>query len=210
MPEMDGITATRKIRQIFGNLPKFPIIALTANAMAGDREKFLAAGMNDYVSKPFKSGELLSSIARCMRDMSMGIGPETSVEEKNVGAPQADDGLDMAVIEPLRVGQPDLWKRLVGIYRDTTPASLETLERALTDDDFLAVQMTAHSLKFSSANMGAARLSNLFQQLETEAREENLATGPALLTQIRDELDIVAAALDGEVEGTFGAEKSTA
>ena len=65
MAEMDGISATRKIRSLPGPVRNTPIIAMTANAMQGDREKYLEAGMNDYVAKPIDQRDLLNAIARC-------------------------------------------------------------------------------------------------------------------------------------------------
>jgi CheY-like chemotaxis protein len=88
MPEMDGITATRRIRDLPGETGRIPIIALTANAMKGDREKYLAAGMNDYVSKPIKSNALFAAIARCT-----GVKPNDGARDTEVVtavAPQGD------------------------------------------------------------------------------------------------------------------------
>jgi CheY-like chemotaxis protein len=65
MPDMDGITAAQKIREMPGEIPSIPIIALTADAMAAEWEKYLAAGMNDYLSKPFEATQLLSILKRC-------------------------------------------------------------------------------------------------------------------------------------------------
>ena len=72
MPEMDGVTATQRIQSLPGETGRLPIIALTANAMKGDREMYLEAGMTDYVSKPIKPGELMAAIAR-----SEALGPPT-------------------------------------------------------------------------------------------------------------------------------------
>ena len=67
MPEMDGVAATKAIRAFAGEKRNIPIIAITANAMAGDREEYLEAGMNDYLPKPFKPNELLTAIDRRMK-----------------------------------------------------------------------------------------------------------------------------------------------
>ncbi|MDA0652565.1 MAG: Hpt domain-containing protein, partial [Proteobacteria bacterium] len=117
-----------------------------------------------------------------------------------------DAGLDQAVVEPLRVGKPDLWKRLIGIYMDTAPVSLETLERALANNDCPSIHMAAHTLKSSSAHMGAVKLADLCRQLEAAAGEGNLQAGPALLGALRDELDIVITSLarDGEDNALAG------
>ncbi len=133
-----------------------------------------------------------------------------SAGPKNDGATPADAGLVLGSVEPLRVGKPDLWKKLIGIYLETTPASLEALEQALTNDDCPSVQMTAHILKSSSANLGAAKLADLFRQLEAVAEEGNLATGPVLFAEIRDEFDLVSAALAGEGESDALAERTSA
>ena len=80
MPEMDGLDATRKIRELPGSASEIPIIALTANAMKGDREKYLASGMNDYVSKPIDPNVLFGTIASC-------VSPNVSDRESDAGAP---------------------------------------------------------------------------------------------------------------------------
>jgi signal transduction histidine kinase/HPt (histidine-containing phosphotransfer) domain-containing protein/ActR/RegA family two-component response regulator len=203
MPAMDGIDATGKIRQLPGPVSKIPIIALTANAMVGDREKYIAAGMNDYASKPFDPDVLLATIHKCLADG--GIPPSIEVPEEALAS-----GLDLAVIEPLRVGRPDLWKRLVGIYLEDSPQSLKLLEQGLTDDDPEAVRLTAHTMISSSAYMGAIRLSNLCRQLELAAGEKNLETAPALIADIRGEFELISVALAGDEESGDGAKSATA
>ena len=93
---------------------------------------------------------------------------------------------------------------------DTTPTSLETLELAVNNDDCPSVHMTAHTLKSSSANRGAKNLSELCRQLEAAARDGNLNSGPALFAQIRDEFDIVCAALARDSENDDIAGSATA
>lgn len=84
MPEMDGVTATRKIRELPGEQANIPIIAVTANAMKGDRENYLAAGMTDYVTKPIEPKDLFSAIRRCTgHNVSAGDSEEIFPELHN-------------------------------------------------------------------------------------------------------------------------------
>ena len=97
MPEMDGIAATKRIRALPGKASRVPIIALTANAMIGDREQYLGSGMTDYVSKPIDSNELFGAILRACDDLSQGVSTDTSIAgqkaavEAQFGGPAPDD-----------------------------------------------------------------------------------------------------------------------
>jgi PAS domain S-box-containing protein len=210
MPVMDGMDATKEIRRLAGAVSKIPIIALTANAMVGDREKYIEQGMDDYASKPFDPDQLFSTIARNLRNATMNPEPAASSEPHLDDRTQTAAGLNLAVVEPLRVGKPDLWKRLIGIYQETTPESLKTLEQALTNDDCTTVHMTAHTLKSSSANMGAAKLSELCRRLEAAAAKGTLDTGPALFAEIRSEFEFVSSILERDGESDAIADRSTA
>ena len=128
----------------------------------------------------------------------------TTVLPGTHGDPMAES-FDPAIVAPLRAGKPDLWKRLVGIFLEHTTQNLEILDRALQGNDCAAVHMTAHSLKSSSANMGATKLSDLFRRLEAAAKEAKLDTGDTLFAEIRREFEIVSSALAQDV----GTEKST-
>jgi two-component system sensor histidine kinase/response regulator len=94
MPVMDGLAATRKIRSLSGPAAKLPIIALTANAMVGDKETYLAAGMNDYVSKPIRIAELLAAIARQRRDIPQEVSAPLAEEVSPQDAPSPSAGLE--------------------------------------------------------------------------------------------------------------------
>jgi len=211
MPVMDGITATMAIRGLAGGVSRIPIVALTANAMVGDREKYLVSGMNDYVSKPFDPDELLATIRQWVDG---GAGDDAPVLVQGTGQAGDDVGaavLDPSIVEPLRNAKPEFWKRLVGVYMDTTPANLEKLEKlehALAEADCPAVRMVAHTMKSSSANMGTMRLSDLCRRLEAAAVEERLETGAALFADLRREFDSVAAALARDREPDPSVERS--
>ena len=210
MPGMDGLEATRQIRakERETGADSAHIVAVTANAYESDRDDCLAAGMDDYLAKPFTFDRFCSMLERWRHSDVPDRAGRISIENSTAPArspithanptTNTAPGLDMAVVEPLRIGKPDLWQKLIEIYLETTPTSLETLEQALTNDDCPSVHMTAHTLKSSSANMGAAKLAELCQRLETSAEDGNLATGPALLSEIRGEFGIVSAALEDD------------
>ncbi len=100
MPEMDGITATRKIRDLPGPVGQVPIIALTANAMKGDRERYLEAGMTDYVSKPINPRNLFATMARCSGQAPTDIPHQTEVV-KQLAHDVADVGDDTNGLQDL-------------------------------------------------------------------------------------------------------------
>ena len=227
MPEMDGFEAARQIRQaeMRSAAKRIPIIALTANALEGDRERCLEAGMDDYLSKPFKEYQLIDVLsnwfepeilAQASIEADAGVHgldnekhPETNVEPQDAEADEITSGLDQSVIEPLRVGKPDLWKRLVGIYMQTTPESLVALEQAIADADASTVRSVAHTVKSASANLGATRLSDLCRQLEAAAQEARLDDSEALYARIRREFSNVSSALREEDEGEGNPVQST-
>ena len=95
MPEMDGVTASRRIRELSGEVGKLPIIALTANAMKGDREKYIAAGMTDYVSKPINPRKLIMAIARCTGQQPADFMYESEIQTTPVAMDAGDVVTDL-------------------------------------------------------------------------------------------------------------------
>lgn len=222
MPGMDGLEATRQIRskeKQYQATP-VPIVAVTANAYESDRQDCLAAGMDDYISKPFSEKQFLEMLdlwlpdeIACLSQPAHGASQEPDhklAQADDVQRPLEAQGLDSAVIEPLRVGKPDLWNKLVGVYLETTPADLDTLEKALANGDCPSAQITAHTLKSSSANLGATRLSALCRQLEAVAATGALENGPTLFSELRSEYAIVSAALADDAESCATTERSSA
>jgi CheY-like chemotaxis protein len=183
MPEMDGFEATGRIRERGGE--RVPIVAMTASAMEGDRERCLAAGMDDYITKPLRPDELDAVLDRWLGH----------TEEHEVVATTADGGgtglIDAGRVRRFREDYPEIADRLVALFADSTPPLLEQLANAVHAGDEEAVRRLAHKLKGSCQNVGAVRMATLCRQLEEPGESApGLTDGlqaayPATLAEIR-------------------------
>jgi CheY-like chemotaxis protein len=193
MPDMDGLTATRIIRQQWPFAQQPHIIAMTANALRGDREKCLAAGMNDYISKPIQVQELTAALGH-----SHALGPKEPPPTPESPAP----AVDLRVLTEFKIMMEDDGPRmaceLISIYLQDTPTLLAALQANLVQHDAPSFQRMAHTLKSSSAQMGAKRLAQLCLELEELGEAQSLAQAPALLTQAIAEYDRVKTMLEAE------------
>jgi|GEM_PF-1880271 len=161
MPELDGIEATREIRRLAGPKSKIPIIAMTAHALSGDREKCLKAGMNDYVSKPIEPLELKEVVERWMarRPVSSLAVPE---KETEVGGA----AMDWAQLEQSSGGDAEFRRQLTEVFLADCEGRLGRLNESLRAKNFEQMAREAHSVKGATANFGAAGLSRLAGELE--------------------------------------------
>jgi len=171
MPEMDGMEATRAIRadQSGDFDPQIPIIALTAHALKGDRETFLRAGMNEYLSKPVSPADLEAALSRAVGGPGAGEAPM-----RPDPAP-VDDVLDWTELLAKARGNTGFLMKLFGAFVAEQPANLETLREALALADFDQLAFLAHSLKGASATMCAPVLREASHDLERAARDRDAA-----------------------------------
>jgi CheY-like chemotaxis protein len=202
MPEMDGFEATREIRgreRITGR--RMPIIALTANAMAQDREECLNAGMDDHLSKPFSMQTLEDMLERWM--------PKAAAQAKDAArkaqrAALDSEVLDRQVLEQLSKvltnGKPELLSRVINLYLVESPKLMARLKQAAAASDAPEIARAAHSLKSSSGNVGAKVLSAYCADIEASARRSDTEEARRLLAKIETEHGRVQNALSVEIE----------
>ncbi|HET7270724.1 MAG TPA: response regulator [Rubrobacter sp.] len=187
MPEMDGYSATREIRRREGDARHTPIIAMTANAMEGDREKVLRAGMDDYVPKPVKPEELAAALRRWTGYREGGDDSHEGGEEAAV-VKGSEAALDRRVIEDLReLGGPEMLSELAEMFLDDAQSAIDTLKGAAERDDAQTLERVAHTLKGSSGNMGAREMAQVCARLEDLGASGELADVPRLLSRLEEE-----------------------
>jgi CheY-like chemotaxis protein/HPt (histidine-containing phosphotransfer) domain-containing protein len=186
MPVMDGYEATAALRQQAeksGAKRRIPVIALTANAIAGDREKCLAAGMDDYLSKPFTLPQLSAVLARWLHTPIAPEKPGTTPVNRET-------------LELLGTLAPGLMGKVIRLYGKEMPEQLQQMRRAHDAGDSDTLKKLAHKTKSSSANMGAENLACLLKELETQAAQDNTHLASAVLKQVEAEFEQVMAALN--------------
>jgi len=205
MPELDGYQATQAIRQLESESHEQPvtIIAVTANALVGDREKCVAAGMNDYLSKPFTGEQLYTVLSKYLehseRIPDQGAKDDTARESVTPVSRHSTPAIDPSVLDALsqlqQSGSPDLVNRVVQAYLESSRELVTKLRSAIDSADADSVTASAHTLKSSSANVGALKLADLCKTLETAARQGDLSAAPQLRQKIQQEYQQVIEAL---------------
>ncbi len=197
MPDTDGFEATQQIREWEKDQNvHIPIIAMTAHAMQGDRERCLEAGMDDYLAKPITLVDLRSKLARWLpRSLPM---PRT--EPSSWSATEIEgNALDLMVFDKLREILGPALQQAVTPFLEDTPIYLEQLEQAVVKGDPDTARAMAHSIKGSSGNLGAIILSQLAKEAEEFALAQKIDEIGPLLPQLHSAFGAVAAQLGNEV-----------
>jgi len=201
MPVMDGYTATREIRGIpaFATLP---IVAMTANAMAGDREKVIEAGMNDHIAKPLNVGEMFSTLALWIKPDGAAIAEEdpagavaAAPAGKPVGALPALPGIDVKAGMAISMNKESLYTRMLIKFRDSQGRFAELFAAAQHDADPVAPARAAHTLKGTAGNIGARGVQAAAGELEQACNEQ--AAPERIAELLHETLAELAPVIDG-------------
>ncbi|MBJ7900663.1 MAG: PAS domain S-box protein [Cyanobacteria bacterium RI_101] len=171
MPELDGLAATRRIRAEFPPERQPRIIAMTANAMPGDREECLRAGMDDYLSKPIVIADLQARLTGLKAPTK---APAAATPEPSE-APALDSKALTFVRDDLCGGDPQLFGEMLTCYRQESENLMAALTAALATGDWPEAVKAAHTLKSSSASLGLSALAEFCKALETEGRQGEIA-----------------------------------
>ncbi|AHY45891.1 PAS domain S-box protein [Rubrobacter radiotolerans] len=197
MPRLGGYEATAKIRRREAQAPdarRTPIVAMTANAMKGDREAALAAGMDDYLAKPVRSEDLARMVSARAAPLPVRkpvlrealsrptSGPRDLPDAlQDPAAPLLDEGVLSGLVSLESEGEPEILRELVGVFLNDARSRLDDLRRGVRSKDLAKVRRTAHALRGASASIGAAKLAGGLSELESRATERDLPELPDLL-----------------------------
>jgi len=210
MPEMDGLEATRAIRSRQQDRATYPnyksplvIVAMTASAMPGDKEKCLAAGMDDYLAKPVRPEDVRAVIERWGEKAALDLAghkidsaratvkllAQTETPMNNLPA------VDMDRLNEFTEGNPENLTELATLYIKQTTQQLEELQTAVKTNDAPGIRRIAHSCAGASATCGMKRIVPLLRELEQQGDEGKLTTAPKVFTQVMAEFDLIRTTL---------------
>jgi two-component system, sensor histidine kinase and response regulator len=190
MPVMDGLTATEELRrrERSSGAPHIPIVALTANAMEGDRERCLGAGMDDFLSKPFGRQQLATVLRRWLALRALPESEHFDLSHVPL--------IDTAVLRNIAaLGKPALLDSMIEFYLEQSPRLLAAIDRAAAGMQAEALLLAVHSLKSSTSNLGGSRLAWVAKECESLAREGAIAQLAPMVSRIHGEYQEFCAAL---------------
>ena len=178
MPEMDGMEATAAIRKREGPSGRHvPIVAMTAHAMRGDKEKCLAGGMDGYVSKPINSAELFAEIERCL------AAPERSKTMSEISQ-GTEVQIDRASLLDRVEGDQELLTEMIHLFLDDAPNLLAAMRDAVQRGDMTVLERTAHSLKGAASNLSARGTASAALRLEKDAKNNDMESALGSLVEV--------------------------
>jgi CheY-like chemotaxis protein len=220
MPEMDGFEATKAIRNLEcglrekieegpyskseiqnlkSKIQSIPIVAMTAHALKGDREKCLEAGMDDYVSKPINAENLFSVIEKLVHGLKdeQKEKPFSSIKKKEKSS---KDVFDLSKALEVVVGNKELFQEIANLFLENLPGYLTQIKEEIARGDANALEQAAHSLKGSMGNFGARRAYEAVYFLERLGAEGKVGQAEEALTELRNELNTLESEMKSALE----------
>ncbi|MBS0167634.1 response regulator [Nitrospira sp. CMX1] len=210
MPVMDGFAATAAIRQheaASGSGQHVPIIALTANAMEGDREKCLDAGMDDYLSKPFSQDSLQATIRRWGNTKPTDSLPSSQTLDEQIapttplGIPIIDDAVWENLLAMERAGRSHPLHKILSLYLSDSRRLIEVIRDAIQAGNGAALTDGAHQLKSTSAQVGALATSFQAGEIERLARQQQLDSAAHLLNPLIESVELACKIFEAKIRG---------
>ncbi len=198
MPEVDGFEATRWIRkqeESRKDARHIPIIALTANAIQGDRERCIDAGMDDYLTKPVNAKKLFETLAKWYKPIEASLEMQESdqatsdeaISEEAVNSPQVLLDIEGALARC--AGNPNVLVMVLEEFERVSVLALSAIDQAMKDEDLVQVASQAHSLKGAAANIGATNLAQVSGAMEKAAKEDHSTDAFAMFSEVSESLD---------------------
>ena len=192
MPEMDGVEATKRILATYSDETRPKIVAMTANAMQGDREKYLGIGMDDYISKPI----VIQEIQNCLRKWGTEINEISPVpiDKENIIIPPTESEekkkekslLDPQIIESLKEldENDNFFQNLVTSFLGNAAKAVLEIKKIAEEKNYEALVQSSHKLKGSSANLGAKKLAEICKEIELKAKTHNLTGIEGMISKL--------------------------
>jgi CheY-like chemotaxis protein/HPt (histidine-containing phosphotransfer) domain-containing protein len=210
MPVMDGCSATEAIRALPAPLGDTLVIAVTAHAMAGDKERYIGVGMNDYVSKPVRPGDLFAAIDRVVAKLPACPPAEAAATEAAAPTPlspqpaspedpfAATPLLDQGMLDQLHdcLDAEDLMD-MFGLFPGQAKLQADEIDAAIASADPVAIKRAAHGMKGANANLGAQRIAAIAREIELNAA--NFEHAAHLVTLVRAQIDPTSKALNAQI-----------
>lgn len=199
MPEKSGIEAATEIRNLQDTTKKnIPIIALTANALKGEEKKYKAAGMDDFLTKPFKEGELYDVIERVF--CKEGAFGRNAINQNKIGKMEAVEKLyDLKQMEEIAAGNYDFLRALAQIYLDTIPSTSQEMVQATTAGEWDKTSKLAHKLKSTIDSLNIYTVVKDIRSIEIDAKNKvNIETIKKLVSKVDQVINEVALQLKAD------------
>ena len=185
MPEMDGFTATSEIRKLDGKKGSIPIVAITAHALMGDKEKCLSVGMDDYVTKPIIAEHLMKSIDKLL---NIGVKKDTQDKTGQKSEPLSEGVFDFDHLNKVSMGDESFQREVIASYVDDVYLRYQKLESYVVSGDLKKIIIEAHTIKGASYSVGAKKIGDEALAVEISGKHNDLESAQERIKKLGEAL----------------------